>query len=170
MSQAPPDEDFPPEMVHVLRTVQQLHMELSKMADQKASILLAATFIVFTIAIGQASGPDTPLPLLILGVSAFFSAGFAVLAVLPSTRYRTGGKPNMLFFGAFASLGEEEYVERLIAQIRRKEEAFRAMARDVYQNGVVLERRKYRLLGYAYRIFLAGLAASSIAFAVEYFG
>ena len=31
------------------------------------------------------------------------------------------------------------------------------MLHDVYQNGQVLQRRKYRFLGYAYRMFIAGL-------------
>ena len=33
-----------------------------------------------------------------------------------------------------------------------------------FQNGVVLAAKKYRLLGYAYRIFLVGMTASLIAF------
>ena len=41
------------------------------------------------------------------------------------------------------------------------------MARDIYQNGVVLERKKYRLLGYAYRIFLVGLTLSFLTFVTE---
>jgi hypothetical protein len=32
----------------------------------------------------------------------------------------------------------------------------------------VLERKKYRLLGYAYRVFLLGLTASFIAFLADY--
>lgn len=168
MSEPGPD-DFPPNTVHVLRTVQQLHMQLSQMADQKANILLAATFVIFTLAIGQAEGAAAPVPLLILGGSAFFSAVFAVLAVLPATHYDTGGKPNLLFFGSFTRLTEEEYVEEVIEKIRAQEPAFRLMARDVYQNGVVLERKKYRLLGWAYRIFLAGLVASFVAFVAEFF-
>ncbi len=43
------------------------------------------------------------------------------------------------------------------------------MARDLYQNGVVLQRKKYRLIGWAYRIFLVGLVASFVAFVAEYF-
>jgi hypothetical protein len=42
------------------------------------------------------------------------------------------------------------------------------MLHDLYQNGVVLERKKYRLLGYAYRVFLAGLCASFLAFIGQY--
>ena len=36
-------------------------------------------------------------------------------------------------------------------------------------SGVVLERKKYRLLAYAYWIFLAGLVAAAAAFVLDYF-
>jgi hypothetical protein len=42
------------------------------------------------------------------------------------------------------------------------------MLHDLYQNGIVLERKKYRMLGYAYRVFLTGLTASFIAFLAQY--
>ena len=44
------------------------------------------------------------------------------------------------------------------------------MIHDLYQNGMVLQRKKYRLLGHAYRIFLAGLTASFLAFVAEFAG
>jgi hypothetical protein len=43
----------------------------------------------------------------------------------------------------------------------------RAMLRDMYQNGQVLQRRKYRYLGYAYRLFLTGVVASFITLVVD---
>ena len=58
---------FPPNAVHLVRTVQQSHVQLSAMADQKASILMGATFVIFTITIGQARGGEAPVALLILG-------------------------------------------------------------------------------------------------------
>ena len=140
------------------------------MADHKASILMGATFVIFTITIGQARGASAPLPLLILGASAFFSAVFAVLAVIPATHYRKDGPLNLLFFGSFTRLDEEDYLDQVLERLKTDEGVFRTMARDIYQNGVVLERKKYRLLGYAYRIFLAGLTASFIAFVVQYAG
>ena len=39
---------------NMLRTAQQIQYQLSQMADQKASILMGATFVVFTISVGQA--------------------------------------------------------------------------------------------------------------------
>ena len=49
-----PAISFPPNAVHLVRTNQQITMQLSQMADQKASILMGATFVVFTLAVGQA--------------------------------------------------------------------------------------------------------------------
>jgi len=43
-----------------------------------------------------------------------------------------------------------------------------AFARDIYQNGKVLAGKKYRLLGWAYRVLLAGLVASLAAYVGAY--
>ena len=39
--------------IHALRTAQNNTLRLSQMADQKASILMGATFLVFSIAVGR---------------------------------------------------------------------------------------------------------------------
>ena len=160
---------FPPNSVHAVRTAQQIHVALSQMADQKANMLLAATFLVFTIAIGQARDTAEPLPLVILGIGAFFSAVLSIMAVMPATHFPTGGRLNILFFGSFEKIGEEEYLETMLREIRSEEGFLTLMARDLYQNGVVLARKKYRLLGYAYRTFLVGLCCSFAAFILSYF-
>ena len=139
------------------------------MADHKASILMGATFVIFTITIGQAHNAAAPIPLLILGAAAFFSAVFAVLAILPATHYKKAGPTNLLFFGSFTQLAEDDYLDQVIDRLQDEEQIYRTMARDIFQNGLVLERKKYRLLGYAYRIFLVGLTASFIAFLIQYF-
>jgi hypothetical protein len=160
---------YPANAVHLVRTTQLAQLQLSAMADHKASILMGATFVIFTITLGQARGAAVPLPLLILGGSAFFSAVFAVVAVLPATRTSREAPLNLLFFGSFTRLGEDEYLEKLTERLKSEDSIYRTMGRDIYQNGTVLARKKYRFLGYAYRIFLAGLTASFIAFVVEYF-
>lgn len=162
-----PVTDFPANMVHVIRTAQSIHVSLSQMADAKANMLLAATFVIFTIALGQANNATAQIPLLILGTSAFASAYFAILCVMPATRFPTGGKLNLLFFGSYHHIPEAEYLDRIIANVKNEEAAFRMMARDMYQNGVVLARKKYRLLGIAYRIFLIGLSLSFAAFLIQ---
>jgi hypothetical protein len=166
----PADEPpYSPNAAHLMRTVQLAQLQLSAMADHKASILMGATFVIFTITIGRAQGSTTPLPLLILGGAAFLSAVFAILAVLPATRRR---KPpaaaNLLFFGVFTHVPEEEFIDELTRQLRTDDQLYRAMARDIHQAGMVLQRKKYRMLSYAYWTFLAGLVASCAAYVVLY--
>lgn len=170
MDGSEPEKQYPPNAVHMMRTTQLAHLQLSAMADHKASILMGATFVIFTITIGQSRSTAAPLPLLILGGAAFFSAIFAVLAVLPVTSRRKGNRPvNLLFFGSFTRLSEDEFVDRITERLENDDSVYRTMAHDIYQNGLVLQHKKYRLLGYAYRIFLVGLVASCAAFVVEYF-
>ncbi|HEX9965428.1 MAG TPA: hypothetical protein VGB04_10655 [Allosphingosinicella sp.] len=65
---------YPPSAVHMARSAVSNQMHLSAMADRKASILLGAAFVIFTIAAGHSDGRGAPLPLLIMGGTAFLSA------------------------------------------------------------------------------------------------
>lgn len=165
---------FPPNAVHMIRTTQQLTMQLSQMADQKASILMGATFVVFTLAVGQARSGNLALPLAILATFSFLSALLAVSAVLP----RVGKAPpvifrdgkdhsNILFFGRFEQMGEDEFIAAVKDRLHREEDMYDAMLRDTYQNGLVLARRKYRFLAHAYRLFAVGLTLAFVTFVVE---
>ena len=59
----------------MLRNTQAIQYQLSQMADQKANMLLAITFVVFSLALGQTKGGTAPSPpLLILGGFAFVAA------------------------------------------------------------------------------------------------
>ena len=166
----PRQKTYPPNAAHMMRTTQLAQFQLSAMADTKASILMGATFVIFTITIGQARNGEAPLPMLILGGAAFFSAIFAMLAVLPKL-----GKPqanaggNILFFSVFTAMDEEAFIDEITARARTDDSIYRTMARDIYQNGLVLQHKKYRMLGWAYRVFLVGLVASCAAFVAQRF-
>jgi Family of unknown function (DUF5706) len=148
--------------IHLIRTVQQINVSLSQMADQKASILMGATFVVFTISVNQASKQGINGAILVLALFSFISAMLAVFAILPSVSTKPHANPNILFFGAFTQMSEEEFADTLLGSLRTDEEIFRLMLRDMYQNGQVLQRKKYRFLGYAYRMFIIGLVLTSI--------
>jgi hypothetical protein len=172
----PPAVSFPPNAVHLVRTNQQLTMQLSQMADQKASILMGATFVVFTLAVGQARAGAGALamPLTILATFSFLSALLAVSAVLPRVGkappivYKDGrDHSNILFFGRFSQMEEDEFIDAVKARLRTEEDLYETMLRDTYQNGIVLARRKYRYLAYAYRLFVVGLTLTFGAFAFE---
>ena len=163
------EPQYPVNAVHLMRTTQLAQLQLSAMADTKASILMGATFVIFTITIGNAQGASAPLPLLILGGAAFVSAIFAIFAVLPVTRRRKPTtKDNILFFGVFSQMPEEEFIEEITSRLHSDHSIYRTMARDIHQAGTVLQKKKYRMLGYAYRTLLAGLVASFLAYVVLY--
>ncbi len=159
--------------IHLVRTTQQINLSLSQMADAKASILMGATFLVFTIAVGQARSGTMPWSLGVLAIFAFVSAMCAVFAVLPTisgpnTAKINGGKPNKLFFGYFTHMDEDEWTDSILDELRADESVFRTMLHDVYQNGQVLQRKKYRFLAYAYKSFMAGLCLTVITFVIEH--
>lgn len=158
--------------IHLVRTSQQINLTLSQMADAKASILMGATFLVFTVAVGQATKGALPWSLGVLALFAFISAMCAVFAVLPSVSKPssakiTNGKPNKLFFGHFVHMEEDAWTDSILDDLRADETVFRTMLHDIYQNGQVLQRKKYKYLAYAYKSFMIGLCLTAIAFGIE---
>lgn len=159
-----------PNAIHLLRTAVQTNMQLSQMADQKANMLIGASMVIFTLSVAQLRSGRLMMPVAVLAVGVFLAATCAILAVLPSVGQPRGSveeSDNLLFFGIFTSLSEADFSERMMRLVADDEALCRAMLRDMYQNGQVLQRRKYRYLGYAYRIFLTGAVASFIVLAVD---
>jgi hypothetical protein len=159
--------------IHLVRTTQQINLSLSQMADAKASILMGATFLVFTIAVGQAKNGTMPWSLGVLAIFAFVSAMCAVFAVLPTVSGPNAaklndGKPNKLFFGYFTHMDEDEWTDSILDELHADETVFRTMLHDIYQNGQVLQRKKYRFLAYAYKSFMVGLSLTVVTFIVEH--
>lgn len=160
---------FSPHAIHLIRTAQMQTLKLSQMADQKASILLGATFLVFSLSVSRALSGEMPVSLMILASFSFASSLCAVMAVLPKVG-RPDGKlknANLLFFGHFSFMDEDEWQDDLLAQMETDEKVFRTMAHDMYQNGKVLAGKKYRYLALAYKMFMTGLAVTICVFAFE---
>ncbi|MDZ4308812.1 Pycsar system effector family protein [Allopontixanthobacter sp.] len=170
MSAEKPERVFSENAIHMIRTAQINTLTLSQMADQKASILMGATFLVFSLSISRSLTGDMPASLVLLALFSFLSSVCAVIAVVPSIG-KAGAdprsKPNRLFFGHFTAIEEPEWAESLLEDMTRDETVLRTMMHDLYQNGCVLQRRKYRYLALAYRIFIAGLVVTLLVFGIE---
>lgn len=166
---------FTPNAIHLVRTATQANLTLSQMADQKASLLMGATFVVFTIAVSQASRGHFAVSLLMLALFAFAAAMLAVAAVIPKvdgppvSRNPWGPQPvpNLLFFGVFARMREDLFVDAVLDDLVTDETVFRAMLRDIHQNGQVLLTKKYRYLGLAFHTFQIGLGLTFVVFLFE---
>ena len=167
-SPAPSASGYSVHAIHLVRTTQQQTLQLSQMADQKASILMGASFLVFSIAVSRAFTGHLPVSLAILALFAFLSSLCAVIAVLPSVAPKDEPQSaNRLFFGHFAGRDEAEWTADVLEQLRNDETVFRTMLHDIYQNGQVLQRKKYRFMGYAYRLFVVGLVVTLASFVAE---
>jgi hypothetical protein len=150
----------------LLRTVQQHHVHLSALADTKAGLIITISSIVLTIALSRAHEPQLRAALLTLAVASLLALLLAIFAVLPTfaPRKLKGGAAhrNLLFFGHFAELSEEEFLEEMEQVIRNDHLLYETALRDIYALGTYLYRKKYRLLRMAYVALLTGFILATM--------
>ncbi len=165
------ERKFSNHSIHLVRTAQTQTLSLSSMADNKASILIGATFVVFSMSVTQLFGDGATMSVLALAATAFFSSLFAVLSVIPSVPEAPKDKRlfNYLFFGHYTSMETDEWIEDILDKFETDETLFRTMLTDIHQGGQVLAKKKYRYLNYAYRIFIWGVFITWMVFAYEFF-
>ncbi len=160
--------------IYLLRTMQQQHMTLSAIADQKASMLMAVASVMLALVVRNGTLVNLKPPLLILTITAFLAALCCMLAVLPAVgrsptrKVQPDFTPNLLFFGVFAELPEADFRAQMRGVMASDVAIYDAMLRDVHQQGLVLKTKKYRFLGYAYRIFIVGIVLTLAALLSEF--
>lgn len=152
---------------NILRTVQQHHVQLSFMADTKASLLITISSIVLTIVLSRIDQPRLRPALLTLAASCLLSLLLAIFAVLPTFAPRSVRKGrvkrNLLFFGHFGTMTEEEYFAQMEPLLHSDALLYEAALRDIYGIGTYLYRKKYRFLRFAYVSLLAGFVFATAA-------
>ncbi len=155
-----------PTVDYVLRTVQQNTLQLSAMADQKASVVLGAAFVMATIVFGDLTGlQDSNVETVLLAVTAVLSGVLAALAVMP--RIMVGGqkaeRPNLLFFGSVATMDRDDYISQMRHTLQDDDRVYEAIMDDIHQGSQVLLSRKYLLLKLSYATLIAGMVATLVA-------
>ena len=167
-----PDYEFPKEVHNLLMAANQTNMTLSEMADSKASILLGASFVVFSLSIGSIAEGKINFPMLVLTLFSFIATIFGVLTVRPNRMIKAkvpipGKKVNILFFGSYIDCPREEYVDEMMRVLSSEEETYRRLARDLWDHGHVLRDNKYRWLYWSFTFFLYGMVVTAIALIVQ---
>lgn len=161
----------------MFRTTSNNHFELSSLADSKSNIMISVNSIIISVTLTVllarlAFYPHYIIPTIILLAVCLSSIIFAILATRPSI---SGGrfteedirnkKTNLLFFGNFYRMSLDEYNWGMNEMLKDREYLYNSMIKDIYFLGVVLAK-KYRYLRIAYTIFMWGLIAAVIAFAI----
>jgi len=157
-------------IIYMLRTAQQHHVQLSLMADQKANFLLSASFVLLSILSVYIAQGKMSLTLLYIGLVLAIAATFAVLTVSPRFKAeQTNVDDNPLFFGNFAHLSFDEFYGKIESKMESDEEVYKAMSKDIYSIGQVLNNKKYRYLNHSYRVFYFGILLFPVIAIIDLF-
>ena len=163
----------------MFRSLYRVHMDLSSLADTKANIMISINGLIISITIASISpkidtNPWLLIPTSILLLACLVSIVNAILAARPrinSTIIDLDSfkrkKGNLLFFGHYSSLSEEEFVDGMTDLLEDQEAIYYNMIRDIYGLGSVLTT-KFRLLQRAYTMFMVGLTLGILGFIAIY--
>jgi len=152
---------------------------LSRIADNKANIMLSVTTIMLSI-IFSTLVPKISTNLLLLVPTiltvlvCLTTMYYAILATRPKvsksnfTREQLlQNKTNLLFFGNFHDISLDDFEWGMDTMMKDKDLVYGALKRDLYFLGLVLSK-KYGFLRTCYNIFMVGMIISSISFLLVY--
>lgn len=156
------------------------NVRVSAMADNKAHIMITVNAIIISVILGSMvrninDSQHLIIPTAILLLVSVFTIIYAVLATRPKipngvfTQEQVEKKSvNLLYFGSYYNMDFKEYSAGIKAMMEDSEFLYGSLTKDIFWQGKVLGR-KYRLLRISYNIFLYGITASVIAFAIAVF-
>ena len=151
------------------------NQRLSDMADNKANILLTVNSIILSVVIAVLfrkldANEHLIIPTIILTTAVVATMVMAILSTIPKIPSGKFSKEeieqksvNLLFFGNFYKMKLDDYNDGMQKVMVDSEFLYGMLTKDVYSQGVVLGR-KYKLLRYAYGIFMFGLVISVVSF------
>lgn len=159
------------------RTALRNHIKLSDIADTKANILLSVNAIIISVVLANLiskldTNPYLTWPTVIF---LFFCVVSMVLSIIATRPNVTSGEftkedvknqeVNLSFFGNFHKMELKEYEWAIMEMVKDKDYIYKALTKDLYFLGKVLER-KYRLLRITYTVFMLGIIISLVSFAI----
>ena len=161
---------------HMLRTTRLHHVQLSVMADVKASMVLTISSVLITLCAPQVVKPDLRWAALILILFCFLTIVLAAYAVMPKLpfAFKWSAPPdtnsplfNILFFGDFVRLDYDEYEAAMEDILNDHAKTYQSMVRELYTLGTFLADKKYRFVRLAYASFIIGLFVSGLIFTMK---
>ncbi len=167
-------------MQTMLRVTSSNHIQLSDMADSKANILISINAIIISVILSVLlrklqTDPYLTIPTIIFLLSAVVTIVISILATRPKVNIGLfneedvfNKKTNLLFFGNFHKMKQEEYENAMRIMMKDSDYLYSSMVVDIYHLGTVLGR-KYKLVRLAYNVFMIGIIASVVAFGIASF-
>ena len=158
-------------METLLRSSYRTQLDLIKVADTKASIMISITSLIVSVLL--ATGGAMVLfsektifvtPIIMLLISGFVSLFFAVMSARPSIARGTTkmqddfltGNANVMFFEDIAGVAKDKYVTVMREIMKNRDQIYEEMFKHIHGMSVVL-KKKFYLLRIAYSVFIIGL-------------
>ncbi len=151
------------------------HLNLSRLADNKANTLISVNAIIISIVLSALfpkldSNPYLIYPCIILLTFTVATVIISILSTIPQTSHGQLSKEkiankegNILFFGNFHNMPLDDFEWGIEELMQDRDYLYKSLSRDLYFLGKVLHR-KYKLLRISYIVFVTGLFVSISAF------
>jgi hypothetical protein len=159
----------------MFRSAYRVQMDLTGLADNKANMMISINGIIISIIIASVApkldtNPWLLIPTTIFLLGTLISIVYAILAARPrvstvpiTLQDLKHSKGNILFFGDFANLQQDEFVEGMLDLLEERNVLYETMIRNIYGLGSVL-RKKFALLQIAYTAFMLALVMGVLSF------
>jgi hypothetical protein len=164
----------------MFKTTLRNQIDLTNIADNKANIMLTINSALITFGIPLLAArldkqPELLLPAAVLLLTCILSIVFATLATRPAKMAGTTdlasidkGNTNLFFFGNFFKMPQSEYRKGLGQVVQDSDLLDKTIVNDLYYLGLSLGR-KYSRLHTTYSIFMVGMVATVITYAIALF-
>ena len=159
----------------MLRSAYRVQMDLTGLADNKANMMISINGIIISIIIASVApkldaNPWLLAPTVLFLIGTLISIVFAILAARPRVSSQAisladlrHSEGNILFFGNFANMPEDDFLEGMIDLVQDKNVMYETMIRNIYGLGSVL-KKKFALLQVAYTTFMLALVLGVCSF------
>jgi len=163
----------------MFRSAYRVQMDLTSLADNKANMMISINGIIMSIMLASVApkldaNPWLFLPTTVLLIGSLISMIYAIIAARPRVSHQPisledlrNSEGNLLFFGNFANMNENEFVQGMEEMMEDKTFIYDSMIRNIYGLGSVLNK-KFALLQYAYTTFMFALVTGVTSFIIVF--
>jgi hypothetical protein len=159
----------------LFRSAYRVQMELTSLADNKANMMISINGIIISIIIASVApkldaNPWLLIPSTIFLLGTLISIVYAIMAARPrvssvpiTLEDLRNSQGNILFFGDFANLTQDDFTDGMVDLILDRNVIYEAMIHQLYGLGAVL-KKKFGLLKIAYNAFMGALILGVLSF------
>ena len=141
---------------------------LNTMIDTKSNILISINALILSLILGTVMSqfdkdPHLIYPVILILFTNLVSIAYAIFATRPELIHGNKETRNIMFYGNFQNMEENEYIDNLTSLMNEGDELYKTIAKDTYYLGKTMDR-KFKLLRKSFNVFLIGIILSVIAF------